>query len=170
MHAPAGRWFRIRSGCVAVFGLMECGDEVLLGLLGPGHVVWTNPEHPVRMVAHAASCLEPFDGDPSMALRQRLELQEQWSSAQGCTHLPDRTLRILALLAAEFGRPAPGGGVLVDVRLTHAQLAAAVGASRAAVTRALGQLVRRGEVEVLGRGSSHRYVLHVAAGAHRASA
>jgi CRP-like cAMP-binding protein len=63
--------------------------------------------------------------------------------------LGDRLLLEFGTLAQDFGRSVTGG-VLIDVRLTHAQLASLVGGSRAAVCRALGALVSRGLLVVQG--------------------
>src|SRR5262245_15827773 len=63
--------------------------------------------------------------------------------------LGDRLLLEFGTLARDFGRSVTGG-VLIDVRLTHAQLAGLVGGSRAAVCRALGTLVCRGLLVVQG--------------------
>jgi CRP-like cAMP-binding protein len=64
--------------------------------------------------------------------------------------LGDRLLLELGTLAHDFGQPI-AGGVRIDVRVTHAQLADLVGGSRAAVCRELAELVSRGRLAVLGR-------------------
>lgn len=48
---------------------------------------------------------------------------------------------------------------MIDVRITHAQLASAVGATRATVTRRIGLLRRRGLLVVTGSGAGERYCL-----------
>ena len=53
--------------------------------------------------------------------------------------LRDRVLSVLTTLARDFGVRHPAG-VLIDLRLTHAELAALAGGSRANVTRALDDL------------------------------
>lgn len=63
--------------------------------------------------------------------------------------LHDRLLLTLGSLAHDFGRPVPGG-TWIDVRLTHSHLAQLVGGSRAAVCRALGELVQRDRLVVHG--------------------
>jgi CRP-like cAMP-binding protein len=63
--------------------------------------------------------------------------------------LPDRLLAQLGILARDFGRPMEGG-TRIELRVTHAQLAALVGGSRAAVCRALGLLAGRGSVALDG--------------------
>jgi CRP-like cAMP-binding protein len=64
--------------------------------------------------------------------------------------LGDRLLLELGTLAHDFGQPI-AGGIRIDVRVTHAQLANLVGGSRAAVCRELAELVGRGRLAVLGR-------------------
>ena len=63
--------------------------------------------------------------------------------------------RILSLLAEQFGVP-DKEGVLIGVRLTHSQIAAAVGATRSTVTRLIGDQERKGQLRVVGRGANPR--------------
>jgi hypothetical protein len=63
--------------------------------------------------------------------------------------LGDRLLLELQALAQDFGRPTPGG-TRIDLRVTHLHLAQLVGGSRAAVCRALGDLVDHGRLAVHG--------------------
>jgi CRP/FNR family transcriptional regulator len=67
-------------------------------------------------------------------------------------------LGILSLLTEQFGVSHPDG-VLIDVRLTHAQLAAAVGANRTTITRVLGELRAAGKLSSKGAGRQERFVL-----------
>ena len=68
--------------------------------------------------------------------------------------LPDRLLVQLGILAHDFGHPV-GWGTRIELRVTHAQLAGLVGASRPAVCRALRALTSRGSVALDG----YRFVL-----------
>lgn len=80
--------------------------------------------------------------------------------------LKDRVLAALGTLARDFGVPHPDG-VLVNLRLTHADLAGLAVGSRANVTRALDELRREGLVAC----ERHRIVLTFRAlGAGRAEA
>jgi CRP-like cAMP-binding protein len=63
--------------------------------------------------------------------------------------LPDRLLTQLGVLARDFGQPI-GRGTRIELRVTHAQLGALVGSSRAAVCRALRVLTCRGRVALDG--------------------
>jgi hypothetical protein len=48
---------------------------------------------------------------------------------------------------------------LIDVRLTHGQLAAATGATRATVTRVLGVMKKRRQVWTIGAGPEQRFCI-----------
>jgi len=107
-------------------------------------------------------------GDPTLSerLRMRIQLMEAWAAMQARPHLDERLLGLLGLLAEQFG-VAQGEGLLVDIRLTHAQLASAVGATRSTVTRILGDLRMRGKLTTIGDGERERFcVLQWEAGQH----
>ena len=76
-----------------------------------------------------------------------------------------RLLGVLALLAEQFGE-ACSEGTLIDVRITHAQLAAAIGATRATVTRLLGPLRRNGLVLTVQSAAGERFCLPQWQGGH----
>ena len=141
----------IEAGVVALTVIHADGTEVLLGLYGPGQVLAGHPEEAIQLHAHtnAAVRIEPWTEavrrQPDFAdrLRDRLRLVEAWSAMQARPQIEQRLLGILSLLAEQFGRPVPRG-VRIDVKITHAQLASAVGATRSTVTRLLGDLRRRG--------------------------
>lgn len=64
--------------------------------------------------------------------------------------LADRVLHELRVLAHDFGRPHPDG-VLIDLPLTHADLADLVVGSRANVSRCLVRLRRTRQLDLIGR-------------------
>lgn len=157
----------VRAGVVALSVLHPDGTEVLLGLYGPGQILVGHPEDSccLQLVAHTdavvglrswrAAAARP--GFPEQ-LRARLRQMEAWSAAQARPGLDQRLLGILGLLAEQFGVPHPEG-TLIDVRITHAQLAAAVGATRTTVTRLLGDLRGRGLLATAGTGGGERLCL-----------
>lgn len=159
---------QVQQGVVAQVVTHSDGAEVLLGLHGPGQ--WLTP-HPadscyLSLQAHTDVTLAIFTWSqalhlPELAshLRARLWQQEAWAAMQARPHLDERILGILTLLAEQFGRPIEHG-LLVDVRLTHAQLATAVGATRATITRLLGALRRRQLISTIGDGQEERFCLH----------
>jgi CRP-like cAMP-binding protein len=157
----------VKEGVVALTALHADGAEVLLGLFGPGQLL---PGHPtdgcaIEYTAHTGTEVRTHSwsealGQPELAekLRLRLRQMEAWASMQARPYMEQRVLGILGLLAEPFGRPHPRG-LLVDVRLTHVQLASAVGGTRATVTRLISQLRRRGLLGVIRSAEGMRFCL-----------
>lgn len=157
----------VSEGVVAQFALHEDGVESLLGLWGPDQILSGHPEDAccLSLRAHTAVTVEIGRWSELSRRRevierlwQRLLRLEAWSSMQSRQNIELRLLGILSLLAEQFGRP-HAEGILVDVKVTHAQLAAAIGATRATVTRVLGVLRRRGALHNVGRGGGERFCL-----------
>jgi CRP-like cAMP-binding protein len=157
----------IEEGLVAQTVLHPDGAEVLLGLFGPGQLLAPHPEDDclIQLRAHTAATIrsEPWETasrrpDFARRLRSRLWQMEAWASMQARPYLAERLLGILTLLTEQFGC-AQADGVLVDLRITHAQLAAAVGANRTTITRLLGELRRRNVLTTIGHGQEERFCL-----------
>jgi CRP/FNR family cyclic AMP-dependent transcriptional regulator len=62
----------------------------------------------------------------------------------------DRLMRLFERLACEFGKPA-NDATLIDVCLTHADIASLIGSTRETVTAQLGILSREGRIALHGR-------------------
>jgi CRP-like cAMP-binding protein len=164
----------VQQGIIAIGVVHSDGTQVLLGLCGPGQMLVSHPHDTcsLQLVAHteAAVALHTWDElaarpDFPARLRQRLQQLEAWAAMQARPHLDQRLLGLLSLLAEQFGQPQPQG-MLIDVRITHAQLAAAAGATRTTITRALGDLRGRGLLTTVGAGEAERFCLHEPEGAH----
>ena len=164
---PADAVLDIRAGIVAQSVLHTDGSEVLLGLCGPGQLLVGHPEDDccLQLIAHTdvTACVQRWDEacrqpDFAARLRGRLRQMEAWSAMGARHYLDQRLLGIIELLGEQFGRP-HDAGTLVDVRITHAQLAAAIGATRTTVTRLLGDLRARGLLSVSGSGAHERFCL-----------
>lgn len=145
---------QVVDGVVAQFALHEDGVESLLGLWGKDQLLSGHPEDAccLSLRAHTGVTVEVGRWSELSRRRevverlwQRLLRLEAWSSMQSRQNIELRLLGILALLAEQFGRPHENG-TLLDVKVTHAQLAAAIGATRATITRVLGVLRRRGDL------------------------
>jgi CRP-like cAMP-binding protein len=169
---PADAILDVREGVVAQTVLHDDGSEVLLGLCGPGSLLVGHPEDDccLQILAHTDVTVsierwETAAGQPGFAarLRTRLRQMEAWSAMGARHYLDQRLLGILGLLAEQFGTP-HDEGTLVDVRITHAQLAAAIGATRTTVTRLLGDLRARDLLTTSGTGPRERFCLRGAAG------
>ncbi len=130
----------IHEGVAALTAAHHDGTEVLLGLVGPGEFLIQQPIDLCHVSAVALTDLRmvatPWDElalSPGFAsqLRAQLLRMEGWTAMQAHPYVDRRILGILTLLGERFERPP---GLVVDVRLTHVQLASAVGAARATVT------------------------------------
>jgi CRP-like cAMP-binding protein len=158
---------RVEDGILATTMIHQDGAEVLLGLSGKGQIVVAHPEDDchIQIVAHtdAKVQIEPWEtaaGQPdfSMKLRVRLQQMEGWAAMQARPSLPQRVLGILGLLAGQFGC-VQEQGTLIDVRVTHAQLASAAGATRTSITRVLGELRDAGKIMILSAQGEDRFCL-----------
>jgi CRP-like cAMP-binding protein len=157
----------ILDGVVSLSAVHEDGAEALTALLGPGDFLLPHPRDDchlaatahtdVRLVSRALA--EAVQGSEFGAnLLSRLLRAEAWAAMQAHPFIERRITGILHLLSEQFGTETLAG-CLIDVRLTHAQLAAAVGSTRATVSRVIGALVRRGEVAVIETGGGPRFYL-----------
>ncbi len=147
----------IQKGIIAQTMVHLDGSEVLLGLCGPNQLMVPHPADTcyIQLVAHTDAMvtikswsLAARDADFSDRLRFRLQQMEAWAAMQARPHLEQRVLGILSLLAEQFGVSTPQGQ-MIDVRITHVQLASAVGATRTTITRTLGELRRQGALSLI---------------------
>lgn len=157
----------VQEGIIAQTMVHQDGSEVLLGLFGPQHLVVPHPEDTcyIQLVAHtpARIIIRPWQTamlEPGFAiqLRSRLQQMEAWAAMQARPHLDQRVLGILSLLAEQFGEACPSGEI-INVRITHLQLAAAVGATRTTITRTLGDLKNQGRLALLQTADGERFCL-----------
>lgn len=159
---------QVEEGVIAQIVTHADGAEVLLGLHGPGQLLTPHPADScfLNLQAHTDVRLAVYTWQQALhlpdlpaRLRARLWQQEAWAAMQARPYLDQRLLGVLTLLAEQFGRTTPEG-LLIDVRLTHAQLATAIGATRTTVTRLLGALRQRGLLITIGEGQEERFCLH----------
>ena len=173
---PANHVLRIHEGVVSLYAVHPDGVEVLLGLLAPGQVLAGHPMDSchVEVRAHVSvvASHQPWEQvvetrEAMEAIRSQLLHLQGWASMQAHPYLEQRVLGVLSLLAEQFGVP-DKEGVLIGVRLTHSQIASAVGANRTTVTRLIGDQERKGQLRVVGRGANARLWIKGPATAHHA--
>ena len=157
----------VQRGIIAQTMVHQDGAEVLLGLFGPQNMVVPHPEDTcyIQLVAHTDVIVrirpwQVMNTEPDFVdrLRCRLQQMEAWAAMQARPHLDQRVLGILSLLAEQFGEP-DENGELVNVRITHMQLASAVGTTRATVTRTLGDLKTQGRLLIVTTTDGERFCL-----------
>lgn len=174
VRLPAHTLVTIEQGIIAQTLLGSDGSEVLLGLYGADMALTDHPDDKcgLLLVAHTdvVLTLSPWAQAPAPAtlerLRARTLLMEAWAAAVARSSVEQQLLGILGVLAEQFGH-ATADGVCIDVRLTHAQLAAAIGATRPTVTRALGALRDRRAIWLIGPPVSERWCIGTALVPHQ---
>lgn len=157
----------VDDGVVALIATHHDGTEVLLGLFGQAQVIVSHPHDScaIRLEAQTDTTVSLQSWSDATRevtfarrLREQLLFRESWAAMQARPYLEGRIVGILSLLAEQFGVPHPCG-TLVDLRLTHAQLAAATGATRSTITRILGNLRLQGRLLTVGSGDGERFCL-----------
>ncbi len=156
----AGGLWQVTEGVVQLSTAQSNGDEVLVGLAGPGMPVGLPLTGLVAYQARALTdvcCLWVSLGELErcgalaqallLPLMRRLRQTEALLAiAAGQRRVEDRLRHLLLLLAQEVGEPVPRG-VRLGVRLTHQSLANAIGTSRVTCTRLLGRFHAWGWVD-----------------------
>ena len=160
----------IEQGVVIKTVIHLDGAEVLLGFHGAGQIITPHPEDSchIQLSAHTEvhAQIVSWRAAGQMAelpnrLRAQIWQQEAWAAMQARPAYEERLLGILSLLAEQFGHPHQDGA-LIDLRITHQQLASAIGATRTTVTRLLSDLRRRQLITTQGSGNQERICLHQA--------
>ena len=156
----------VRQGRIALSDLTLQGQEVTTTIVEPGAVYSSlGLEQAAPAVALEASAVTPlpvhaiealitryprFGVNLAVALTGRLANLRQTVGIVSEMRVEDRLRRRLHQIAEQIGTAAPEG-VRIGLDLTHAQWASLIGASREAVTTAVGKLRAAGEEEMEGR-------------------
>ncbi|PSN18813.1 transcriptional regulator [filamentous cyanobacterium CCP5] len=154
---PAGRAIPLRAdevlvicrGLVQLFTIQQDGSETLLGIAGPSMPIglplttvepyWATALTDIDLLMLPMAEIE---SSPVLTvglfrnLLLRLQQTEAWLALSGRRLVADRLKQLLLLLARDFGQVEPGG-IRIPIRLTHHQLATAIGTTRVTVTRLL---------------------------------
>lgn len=148
-------------GVVQLGTLYDTGDEALLGLAGPSMpfglpLTLIRPYQAIALTDVDLMRLTQAEVDQSPLLAQglfrqltrRLRQTEAVLAMVGYRRVEDRLRHFLILLKQEVGQPLPAGGMRLGVRLTHQQLANAIGTTRVTVTRLINQLREEGWLSI----------------------
>lgn len=165
---PAGRAIPLRAdeilvacrGIVQLFTIQQDGSETLLGLAGPSMPIglplttvepyWATALTDIDVLTLPMSEIETSPVLMAGIFRNlilRLQQAEAWLALSGKRLVADRLKHLLLLLARDFGQVEPAG-VRIPVRLTHHQLATAIGTTRVTVTRLLKDFKAEGWMSV----------------------
>ncbi|MDE5068058.1 MAG: Crp/Fnr family transcriptional regulator [Trichodesmium sp. St16_bin4-tuft] len=145
-----GIW-QICKGLVRLTTLYPVGEECVLGWAGPSMCFssyFSNLQTYQASVLSSVSlmCYTMLEVETRPKLAQELFPQlgklfkqtEALLAIAGLRRVEDRLHQLLLLLKEEFGEPVPNGTRL-NIRLTHQDIAAAIGTTRVTITRLLGK-------------------------------
>jgi len=155
----------LKKGRVKLTSLSDKGRETILHILKPdevfGELLLSEEKRPftaitledsVVMVISKESFLELLSVAPTLALNfirllsKRLATVEKGVAESSHTWSYHRLARVLLQLSEECGEEVPAG-TLINVRLTHEDLANLIGTSRETVTAQLNKFTRAGLVK-----------------------
>lgn len=156
---PDQIWVTCR-GVVVINTLHPTGDEALLSIVTPSMpfglpLTWITPYQAIALTDVDLLPLTIAEVERSPALCQglfrhlsrRLQQSEAFLALAGCRRVEERLKQLLILLQHEIGQPTQRG-TRFTIRLTHQQLANAIGTTRVTVTRLLGQLKQDGWLSI----------------------
>jgi CRP-like cAMP-binding protein len=153
--------WRIESGVVRVVTWLESGTVVTLGLWGPGDMVGkalskADP-YQVECLTAVEATLFPLDAWQGRAetLLSQVQQTEELLIIRSYRRADVMLVKLLSWLGNRFGR-AVDQGKLIDLRLTHQDIAELLGTTRVTITRLFSQLEQQGLIERL---PLHRVVL-----------
>ncbi len=153
--------WKIETGFVRTFTYLEDGTTVALGLWGAGDIVGRSLS---RLEPYQMECLTKVEATilPLDAWDQRTETllahiqqAEELMVIRSYKKVDTMLIKLLAWLSQKFGSEVEKGR-LIDMRLTHEDLAEMLGSTRVTITRILGQFEQEGLIDRL---SLHRIVL-----------
>lgn len=152
----------VSRGVVQLGTFYDTGDEAILGLACPSMpfglpLTLIRPYHAIALSDVDLMKLTWTEIEESPVLAQnifqhtarRLRQTEAVLAMVGYRRVEDRLRHLLLLLKEEVGQPVPAGTRL-SVRLTHQQLANAIGTTRVTVTRLISQLREAGWLQIDG--------------------
>jgi CRP/FNR family transcriptional regulator, cyclic AMP receptor protein len=158
--------FLIKTGRVRIARNTTDGKEVTVAILGPGDMfgeealfgggerttVATCMEETLICKAHADDLFALLAGNSTLALNVAQMLNDRLSDASATIEdlayakISDRLVNLFERLATEHGRTT-GEGTLLDLRLTHQDIASIIGSTRETVSLEMNQLVRAGQIK-----------------------
>lgn len=146
--------WRIESGVVRTLSWLEDGSTVTLSLCGAGDVVGQllceiEPYQIECLTEVEVTPLSPSEWHPDPALLlARVKQAEEFMLIRSYRRVEEMLLKLLTWLSRKFGREVQHGH-LIELRLTHQDLAEMLGTTRVTITRILKQFEQQGIVQRL---------------------
>ena len=146
--------WQIENGFVLTYTYLEDGTTVALGLWGPGDVVG---EPLSKMKPYQMECLTTVEAtilavddwhQLTDTLLHHIHQAEQLMLIRSHKKVEAMLIQLLGWLSKKFGSQVEQGR-LIDMRLTHEDLAGLISSTRVTITRLLGQLEQEGLIDRL---------------------
>jgi CRP-like cAMP-binding protein len=153
--------WKIETGVVRVITWHEDGTLVTLGIWGPGDIVsqafsGVDP-YQIECLTKVEAVALPLDGwfPLTKVLLAHIQQAEELMIIRSHKTVEIMVVKLLTWLAKKFGREVASGN-LIDLRLTHQDIADMLNSTRVTITRILTQLEEQGLIHRL---PLHRIVL-----------
>lgn len=153
--------WKIEAGFVRTYTYLENGTTVALGLWGSGDIVGRSLS---KLEPYQMECLTKVEAtvlpinewnNSTETLLAHIQQAEELMVIRSYKKVDTMLIKLLAWLSKRFGSEVDKGR-LIDMRLTHEDLAEMLGSTRVTITRILGQFEQEGLIDRL---SLHRIVL-----------
>ena len=154
--APGSLW-QIDTGIVRAGTWNKNGTVTTLGFWGPDSLISRSLKEGesffVECLTPVSAWSLPPDAWPQCTDALMLQMQENFAYVEivGCRRVPVSLEKLFLWLAKRFGRLTEQG-YLIDMRLTHQDLADAIGSTRVTITRTLKDLEQQGVCRRVARG------------------
>jgi CRP-like cAMP-binding protein len=146
--------FRITSGVVRTLTYLDDGSPLVLGVWGAGDVVGgllssVNPYYIECFTPVEGSFFVPEDAaSVTTLMKPHLRQVEDLMIIRSHKTIDVKLIRLLSWLSHHFGGEGKHGPV-INLRMTHQDLAELAGTTRVTITRTLGQLESQGIIQRL---------------------
>ncbi len=148
---PDTLWL-LKTGVVRTLTILEDGNSIILGLWGPGDVVGrvlpkANP-YQIECLTPVKATLLPTHRwhEATQAMILHVQRSGELMEILHCRNAASSLLRLLSWLAKRFGQEVEQGQ-LIDLRLTHQDIADLIGLTRVTVIRLLSDLEKQGIIQ-----------------------
>jgi CRP-like cAMP-binding protein len=157
-----GYVWRIKAGAVRTMTWLEDGTTVVLGIWGSGGVVGRGlsqvEPYQIECITTVEAIAIPLTTLPNLpeVLFTHVHQAEALNLIRSYKRVDVMLVKFLEWLSQRFGQEVENGQ-MIDLRLTHLDIADAIGATRVTVTRTLKQLEKQGIIECI---PLKRIILH----------
>jgi CRP-like cAMP-binding protein len=144
--------WKIETGVVRTLTWLEDGTALTLGLWGKGDVVGKvlSTQTNLYKIVEVMILPQAGWGEVTESLLAHIQQMEELSIIRNYKTVEETLFKMLVWLAKKFGRGADKGHIL-DLGLTHQDLAELLGTTRVTITRIITQLEQQGMINRLPR-------------------